>query len=164
MEMTEYQIDQDGGSHWIDADGNECYSTFNLTDPGRKYTLDKFVRLLVRLHETADEGFPGPDLYTEQELLDLARGAVNFMIFDLCAVCEVDISEIRESYMVHDEIWERYGSPGQLCIGCLESRMGRQLTPDDFTGAPVNGQGGGIYAGIFGHSERLRDRLGLIHT
>jgi hypothetical protein len=41
---------------------------------------------------------------------------------------------------------------GMLCIGCLERRLGRQLTPDDFMAAPINDDP---------MASRLRDRLGL---
>jgi hypothetical protein len=45
-----------------------------------------------------------------------------------------------EYYTVHDEIWAAAGMPfeGFLCIGCLESRLGRTLTRADFDDAPVN--------------------------
>ena len=54
-----------------------------------------------------------------------------------------------EWYMVRDEIWGESGAPTRLvisaetkgyylCIGCLEARLGRKLTRDDFTDAPVN--------------------------
>jgi hypothetical protein len=28
--------------------------------------------------------------------------------------------------------------PGGRCVGCLEKRLGRVLTPNDFTDAPIN--------------------------
>ncbi len=42
-----------------------------------------------------------------------------------------------ETYFVHDHIWKAVGMKpggwdGCLCIGCLEKRIGRPLTPDDF--------------------------------
>jgi hypothetical protein len=40
-----------------------------------------------------------------------------------------------------------------LCIGCLEQRLGRLLTKDDFTDAPVNS----IWMGV--GSTRLKNRL-----
>jgi len=56
--------------------------------------------------------------------------------------------------MVTDEVWNAAWPTGRgmLCIGCLEDRLGRQLTSDDFTDAPIN-------QGVFGYSERLRQRL-----
>ena len=41
----------------------------------------------------------------------------------------------HEQYIVHDTIWRAAGMgpwSGCLCIGCLERRLGRPLTPDDF--------------------------------
>src|SRR5580765_6420547 len=54
-----------------------------------------------------------------------------------------------EWYMVHDHIWAQSGAPTRhvmdertqgcyLCIGCLEARLGRQLTAADFPDYPVN--------------------------
>ena len=42
-----------------------------------------------------------------------------------------------ETYFVHDHIWKAAGMKsgkwdGCLCIGCLEKRIGRELTPGDF--------------------------------
>ena len=79
-----------------------------------------------------------------------------------CADCRVDVHEIGEWYMVHDNVWEQ-AWPGHsivpygyaiLCIGCLEKRIGRTLTRPDFTDAPVNN--------IFefeSFSDRLLNRL-----
>ena len=80
---------------------------------------------------------------------------------DLCLDCKVDPMEINEYYMVHDKVWAEagmtntlhgilaprdfFGSPWQisigsrpLCISCLESRLNRILTPDDFSDFPIN--------------------------
>lgn len=80
-----------------------------------------------------------------------------------CAACTDNTLHIREFYMVHDEIWiaatsnedgteDEKKARGMLCIGCLEARLGRTLTADDFTDAPVN-------QGVMMYSERLRSRL-----
>ncbi len=66
-----------------------------------------------------------------------------------------------EYYMVHKALWngavpeqkERGGV--MLCIGCLESRIGRQLTSKDFTDAPLNRDPKEIAI----QSERLQNRL-----
>jgi hypothetical protein len=57
--------------------------------------------------------------------------------------------------MVTDEVWNVAWPQdrGMLCIGCLESLLGRQLTKDDFTDAPVNSPS------IFNQSARLLERL-----
>ena len=57
-----------------------------------------------------------------------------------CMDCGVDTyaEADREWYHVHGPVWEQAGlrSEGQgfLCIGCLEARLGRTLTPEDFDG------------------------------
>jgi hypothetical protein len=54
-----------------------------------------------------------------------------------------------EYYMVHHHVWHAAGmpehklgyqgaGPGFLCMGCLEARLGRCLTPADFIDAPIN--------------------------
>lgn len=75
-------------------------------------------------------------------------------MFD-CMDCGVDTSKTHEYYMVHDEIWlfVNPGDYGMLCIGCLEERLGRELTPYDFTDAPVNSED-------WIHSDRLKSRIG----
>jgi hypothetical protein len=50
---------------------------------------------------------------------------------------------------------ERLG--GCLCVGCLEARLGRELTPADFTEHEVNRRGAGTE-----HSERLASRLASV--
>jgi len=52
----------------------------------------------------------------------------------LCLDCGVDTGAIDEEYRVTNELWARANPDraGMLCIGCLEKRLGRELTPDDF--------------------------------
>lgn len=63
----------------------------------------------------------------------------------LCDDCGVDtapdecIDGTWEWYMVHDEIWAEFGTAeGFLCVGCLENRLGRELTEHDFMEVPIN--------------------------
>jgi len=64
----------------------------------------------------------------------------------LCVDCGVDVQPIQngpraERYVVHDEVWAAAGmtpNGGELCVGCIESRLGRQLVPGDFTDCPMN--------------------------
>jgi hypothetical protein len=77
-----------------------------------------------------------------------------------CADCSVSTFAIDEWYMVKDEVWEaawtgqsRHDPDSEiLCIGCLETRLGRTLAAGDFVDVPVNDLSSG-------HSDRLRDRL-----
>lgn len=69
-----------------------------------------------------------------------------------CVDCGVDTGRISEYYMLLDEVWAAAGNiRGMLCIGCLEARLGRQLSARDFSDAPLNF--------IFPQSARLYDRL-----
>lgn len=83
------------------------------------------------------------------------------MFHGTCRYCGVDTYETEEYYMVTDEVWSTVNvdsegeaiSFGMLCIGCVESRLGRQLTRKDFTDAPVNTDDKDK------RSARLKDRL-----
>ena len=68
-----------------------------------------------------------------------------------CRDCGADVT--REWYMVRDEVWPLDYHGGLLCIGCLETRIGRRLNADDFTSAACN-------TPQLGMSGRLLDRLG----
>lgn len=71
-----------------------------------------------------------------------------------CVDCQVNTSDLGEYYMVSDAIWAATGlddDGGMLCIGCLESRIGRKLTPADFSDALINV--------MTQQSPRLRARL-----
>ena len=76
-----------------------------------------------------------------------------------CGWLTVRRGQPSEWYMVHDCVWQAAGMPAEadltryLCIGCLENRLGRQLTAADFTGADVNSLDGSH------RSERLTARL-----
>jgi hypothetical protein len=79
-----------------------------------------------------------------------------------CTDCDVDVMPCDprgypvdgwEGCMVHDRVWEAAGGEGHVCVACLEARLGRMLTLQDFTDVPLNRE----------HdfrSERLRGRLG----
>jgi len=73
----------------------------------------------------------------------------------LCLDCGVDTGRINEYYMVIERVWWAVHDSGigMLCIGCLETRLGRRLRPDDFTDAYVND------VGFAPKSQRLMARL-----
>lgn len=55
----------------------------------------------------------------------------------------VDCSEHTkyEHYFAQSSVWfgeAKMTEEGMLCIGCLEARIGRRLTKDDFTDAHIN--------------------------
>jgi hypothetical protein len=75
-----------------------------------------------------------------------------------CVDCDFDTFN-GEDYFVQDAIWKAAseasprlpGGRGVLCIGCLERRLGRELTRADFViDNPLNQDG---------LSDRMRDRL-----
>lgn len=66
-----------------------------------------------------------------------------------CVDCGVHTGDIDEYYMVHDYVWPI--DRGMLCIGCLEARIGRQLTFHDFQLVPGHT--------VWKRSERLADRM-----
>lgn len=80
---------------------------------------------------------------------ELAKAAVQFSIdysiwieeSFLCLDCYVHTGLIKHYYTLHDELWKQANPDidGMLCWKCLEVRLGRPLTPDDFDDTiPVN--------------------------
>ena len=57
-----------------------------------------------------------------------------------CKKCNIDTLEIKEYYMVKNEIWKKVNPEltGMLCITCLERKLGRQLKSEDFTDCLLN--------------------------
>ena len=51
-----------------------------------------------------------------------------------------DCGSSEDLYVLKDEVWAAtgMGEHGFLCTGCVEQRLGRELTRADFTDAPVN--------------------------
>ena len=74
-----------------------------------------------------------------------------------CIDCDVWVWGIGELFYLRNEIWLRAnpGGKGWLCVGCVETRLGRQLVAGDFEDAHPAGQ---VNAGP-GGSARLRARL-----
>jgi hypothetical protein len=83
----------------------------------------------------------------------------------LCKDCGVDTTPCTgkrgcrhagrwEHYMVRPSLWKAAKmKDGFLCIGCLETRIGRKLKPKDFTAALIN------RLGHPWHTPRLESRL-----
>lgn len=76
-----------------------------------------------------------------------------------CDDCEKSTVELGEHYFVHKSIWDSVctSERGFLCIGCLETRLGRNLQPKDFTDASINKPQRGKLM-----SNRLMTRMGLM--
>jgi hypothetical protein len=76
------------------------------------------------------------------------------MIDFSCMDCGVDTHKIGEYYMVKDDVWESAVSGrALLCVGCLETRLGRRLLSADFSNALINSHPN------IRQSERLQSRL-----
>lgn len=53
----------------------------------------------------------------------------------ICDDCGKNLARAGEYYMVKDSVWEEAGmenGSGDLCISCLEDRLGRELDKSDF--------------------------------
>lgn len=85
------------------------------------------------------------------EWMDRPKDSV-WRCLDCTRSCNQD--GLNEYYMVHSAVWleANPNNKGMLCIGCLEARLKRRLTPADFTHAPINSV-------KEWHSERLRSRI-----
>jgi len=73
----------------------------------------------------------------------------------LCDDCNADIRAIKEyNYILKDEIWNKMADKSQeLCVGCAEKRLGRELGPEDFDWKwPINFDDAP-------RSQRLLDRM-----
>lgn len=76
-----------------------------------------------------------------------------------CLDCKVNTRIIDEYYTLFDRVWltANPACDGMLCIGCLETRLGRTLTSDDFRPeVPINML---EFNDSFPKSARLIDRL-----
>lgn len=60
-------------------------------------------------------------------------------------------------YRLLDELWARVNPAieGMLCLECVEKRLGRQLTPDDFT--PGQERGPAAYGNQLARTRICRD-------
>lgn len=69
-----------------------------------------------------------------------------------CMDCGVNTHD--EYYMVLPEVWAQSVGHrgGKMCVSCLEARLGRRLTPDDFLACPANDP-------EWRKTPRLRERL-----
>jgi len=71
-----------------------------------------------------------------------------------CVDCDTNTS--YEHYFVKNEIWHglaKMTEVGMLCVGCIELRIGRKLSPEDFTDAHINNPK------THPMTERLRSRI-----
>ena len=69
--------------------------------------------------------------------LDIIPGHTVYASHHYCQDCEEDMPE---GHMVRNDVWKSAGmsKTGHLCFFCLEKRLERKLTIEDFTDAPIN--------------------------
>jgi hypothetical protein len=56
-----------------------------------------------------------------------------------CDACGINIIKAGDYCMLQDEIWQEQFGLGwgdNLCIACIEQRLGREVTRDDFINCP----------------------------
>jgi len=77
-----------------------------------------------------------------------------------CIDCGSNTRGIDEYYMIQFDLWKEFvpenNSDTMLCLGCLEKRLGRELTPEDFLDCPLNNDED------YDKSNRFLSRLGRI--
>lgn len=76
---------------------------------------------------------------TESKNRGITRRFHNSKAKWLCVDCSENTS--YEHYFAKNDVWfglANMGEIGMLCVGCLELRIGRRLTPEDFTDAHIN--------------------------
>lgn len=78
-----------------------------------------------------------------------------------CMDCDVHTVDIDEYYMLKKEIWLSIvpEDRGMLCISCVDKRLGRKLTPEDFSDCLLNEE---EYHQA--RSDKLKDRMGFLET
>jgi hypothetical protein len=115
------------------------------------YTIAEFLDAIG----WAEEQYSDQTRHNKVDLAYLAQVALREMSDPRCFSCGHDVFAMDEfNYMVHAKLWQRYGVEGHLCIGCFETRLGRQLRPTDFRKCDLTHEAGRP------RSARLRDRIG----
>lgn len=81
-----------------------------------------------------------PDLYNFSSETGRAKKHHKSKRKWICLDCARDTSKMKEHFYVSLSVWKlaHDSERGMLCIGCLEARIGRMLTPLDFTDAHIN--------------------------
>ena len=58
----------------------------------------------------------------------------------ICLDCQIDTGKIYEHYFIDTKTWLSVvdSIEGMLCVGCLENRLKRKLTKEDFPKVTIN--------------------------
>jgi hypothetical protein len=73
-----------------------------------------------------------------------------------CNDCKINTVRCGEFYMLKHDLWKgklKLGWNDNLCVGCLEARLGRKITIGDLAFLPT-------YRWMCPQSDRLNDRIG----
>jgi hypothetical protein len=77
-----------------------------------------------------------------------------------CADCGVELGFNGNGhyYMVHDHVWLQAGPMygRELCLDCLQVRLGRSLSPADFLFTPFE-----MFERMWPHLNTIKDRLSM---
>lgn len=79
----------------------------------------------------------------------------------VCMDCNINTMDTDEYYMLKNEVWLFVVPKDKkmLCVGCVEKRLGRELTPEDFSYCLLNEE---EYSQP--RSDRLKNRMGLLEA
>jgi len=84
---------------------------------------------LINENETNEGLFDSlKNFFGQKKKIELPQEEIEIFTCKDCGNYDYDM------YMVNDDIWREYGNESNtLCMDCLEKRMGRELTKDDFS-------------------------------
>lgn len=126
----------------IRADRDLWYAMLDSQHPdAERFTRWLFDDVLPALSDGGRYVWPG----TQADFRRMMRRAVEAVLNDQreecldsfchCHDCKRDTIDIGHYYMVHDDVWAASGlgkCDGMLCLDCLQGRIGRWLTIEDF--------------------------------
>jgi hypothetical protein len=115
--------------------------------------MKSFYKMLQIIENKQPRIRPDFDSFTDTDIQQYVK-------FFSCNDCGVNVAcrfggICEYNFMLNPETWQSLNlNNGLLCIGCIEKRLGRKLTPNDFDkSAPVTSR--------TQQSQRLRDRIGV---
>jgi hypothetical protein len=118
-----------------------------------RFTIEDFIEAIEWVTSEWDDF-----AWTKSQFSHIAMEALECLgIFD-CFGCGRNCMDLDERFMVHNALWNAHGVEGMLCVGCFEKRLGRRLTPKDFTECDGNNFDGDEKGWL--KSPRLLNRMG----
>lgn len=94
----------------------------------------------TELAELVNEYVFGHGLMEIEDAIEMMEDEAAHLKQTLCEDCSINCIKTGNYYMVQDEVWQEAmpKKDGQLCIRCLERRLGRWLVATDFKNIPLN--------------------------